>query len=83
MSIVSAKVETRIASLYIPIEKLSRVKRENHKRCDTMGFWDGGTGKLETRVRLLIFNILFLRSTFQSIVSYFVLSCVVKTCMLY
>ena len=48
-----------------------------------MGFWEGGTGKLETQFRLLIFNIFSLRRTFQRIVSHLVLSCVIKTCALY
>ena len=42
------------------LKKLCRVRRENHKQCDT--------GKLETRFRLLIFNAFSLCRTFQSIV---------------
>ena len=60
-------------------EKLYRVKRENHERCDTIGFWEDGTGKHETRFRLLIFNRFSLRRTFQSIVSHLIISCVMKT----
>ena len=52
----------------------------NHKRCNTTGFREDGTSKLETRFRLSIFNIISLRRTFQSIVSHLVLSCVIKTC---
>ena len=59
------------------------MKRENHKRCDTMGFCADGTGKLEIRFRLLIFNIFSLRRTFQSILLHPVLSCVIKTCTLH
>ena len=43
--------------LHTYLRKLCRVKRENHKRCDTMGFWEDGTDKLDTPLRLLIFNI--------------------------
>ena len=55
----------------------------NHKQCDTVGFWEDGTGTFETRFRLLNFNIFSLRRTFPSIVSQLVLSCVVKTGTLY
>ena len=54
-------------------EKNYRMKRENYKQCDTMGFWEDGADTLETRFRLLIFNIFSLRRTFQSIVSHRVL----------
>ena len=55
------------------------MKRENYKRCDTMGFWEDDTGNLETRFRLLIFNIFSFRRTFKSIASHLVLtlSCVI------
>ena len=59
------------------------MKRENHKRCDTLEFWEDGTSKLEPRSCLLIFNTFYLRRKFKSTVSYFLLSCVIKTCMLY
>ena len=51
------------------------MKPENHKRCDTMGFWKDGTDKLETRFRLLISKIFSRggRRTFQSVVSHLVL----------
>ena len=55
------------------LKKRCRVIRENHRRCDTMGFWEDGTGKLETRFRLLFFNTFSLRITFQSIASHLVL----------
>ena len=42
-----------------------------------MGFLEDGTGKFETRFRLLIFNIFSLRRTFRSIASHLVLSCVI------
>ena len=67
---------------FIYLEKTFWVKRENHKRCDTMGFREDGTSKLETRFRLLIVKF-FLRRTFQSIVLHLVLSCVIKTCSLH
>ena len=54
------------------------MKRESHKLYDTMGFWEDGTGKLETRFRLLIFNIFSLRRTFQSIGLHLALSCELK-----
>ena len=69
--------------IYTLLKKLCRVKGENHKRCDTMGFWEGGTDKLETRIRLLIFNIFSLLRTFQITVSHLVLSCVIKRYTLY
>ena len=59
------------------------MKHENHKRCDTVGFWEGDIDELETRFLLLIFNIFSLSRTFQNIVSHFMLSCVVKTCTFY
>ena len=65
------------------LKKRCRVNRKNHKPCDAMGFWDDGTGKLETWFGLLIFKTFSLRRTFQSIVLRLVLSCVIKTCTLY
>ena len=38
-----------------------------------MGFWEDGTGKLETPFRLLIFNIFFLRRMFYNKVLHLVL----------
>ena len=37
-----------------------------------MGVWEGGTDELETRFRLLTFNIFSHRRTFQNIVSHLV-----------
>ena len=37
-----------------------------------LGFGEDGTSKLETRIRLLLFNIFSLCRTFKSVLSYFV-----------
>ena len=66
---VTFLVYNTFSTVYTYLKKLCWVKRKNHKRYDIMGFWEDGTGNLETRFRLLVVNIFSLRRTFQSIVS--------------
>ena len=68
--------------IYLTEKNNCRVKGENLKRCETMGFWEDGTSKLETRFRLLIVNILIFLPL-QNVSEYSFASCVIKTGTLY
>jgi len=47
-------------------EKLCWVKRVNDGQCNTMEFWEDGTGKLVTGFRFLIFKIFCFQDNLKS-----------------
>ena len=51
--------------MYLIEKTFCRVKLENHKQCDTMGFWEDDTGKLE-----MISNTVSHHRTFHVILYY-------------